>query len=337
MGEPFVSVIVVSYNYANLLPRALEAIKNQSFTDYEIIMVDNGSTDNTQEVISNYFKRNPQIRVKHVYIEKNRGLFYGRNHGVAAASGKYIMFNDADDWMEPNCLQLLAERANETNADKICAFFKEIDVEGTQLRTVEYTSNFSKWLTVSLQATLYRRSIVSENNIAFHESWLDDIDFNTQFNYYAKGFEIVSTPIYNYFVNQLSTSGAKVKNRSWTYFDLTKDMLELFVPMIDKLDGQDRDELSYLMIKQYFFYLLHSNRYSSVKEIMGNYKDANQLMKKYMPSYLHDRFEKRIAKGRDRASGIKVTSVFLFAERMHCMKMLLCIYILLSKIKYLNP
>ena len=70
---------------------------------------------------------------------------------------------------------------------------------------------------------------------------------------------------------------------------------------------------------------------------MGNYKDANQLMKKYMPNYLHDRFEKRIAKGRDRASGIKVTSFFLFAERMHCMKMLLCIYILLSKIKYLNP
>lgn len=337
MSQPFISVIVVAYNYETLLPRALEAIKKQTYKDFEVVLVNNGSTDNTQGVIDDFVSNNPDIRVVKVLVENNQGVFLGRNQGIEAATGQYIMFNDADDWMEPECLEKLSARAKESNADKVCGAFMEIDTEGKQLRIVDFTSEYSKWFTVSLQATLFRRTIVMENNIRFHQSWLDDIDFNTQFNYYTVNFAMVNEPVYDYYVNQHSTSGAKVKKKSWTYLDLQHDMLELFVPMIEKIEAQDKIDLSYLMVKQYYFYLFHSNRYSTISEFVDNYNAANKMMLEYMPNYLKDRNERHLRKNSERKSGVMITKIFTTAERIHCMKFVMRMYLLASKVTYLNP
>ena len=94
---PLVSVVIPTYNRAERLKRALESVFNQTFTDFEIIVVDDGSQDNTEEVIKNM--QNPRIRfIKH---PRNLGVSAARNTGIKAATGKFIAFLDSDDiWRE---------------------------------------------------------------------------------------------------------------------------------------------------------------------------------------------------------------------------------------------
>ncbi len=183
---PFVSVIVVNYNYASLLLRALNALKEQTFQNFEIVLVNNGSTDDSQDVIDAFIKDNPQLKIVPVLIKTNTGLRRGRNEGIKAATGEYLLFNDADDWMDTNCLSELCALAQKENADKVCGAFKEIDTKGKCLRVCDFCEDQSKWFTVSLQATLFQRAIIQQHDLFFHETWLDDIDYNTHFNYHAK-------------------------------------------------------------------------------------------------------------------------------------------------------
>ena len=336
-SDPFVSVIIVNYNYAHLITRALDAIKAQTFKDFEIVIVNNGSTDNSDEVVNSYIADNPTLRIITARVEKNVGLYKGRNTGLDHAHGRYVLFNDADDWMEPTCLEVLYNLAKNEQADKVSAAFMEVDTDGNHLRTVTYCENQSKWFSVSMQATIFSQKIIKDHKIRFHESWLDDIDFNTQINYYAKKVCFDNTPVYDYYVNQMSTSGAKVKNRSWTYLDLQRDMLTFFVPMIDTLDGQDKKDLYYLMIKQYYFYLLHSNRYSTWPEMKKNYTEAHEMMLSFLPDYLKGHRVSLFKDNGDRVSGRRITWLFYTAEKTHTFKALLRLFLFASKFKYLNP
>lgn len=336
MRDPFISVIVVDYNYGKLLPRALEALKRQTFKDFEIVLVNNGSTDNSQSIIDDFIRDNPEIRVTPVYIPVNKGLVPGRNTGIEAAVGRYIMFNDADDWMEDNCLEELARIAERTDADKIVGAFKEVDTKGKMLRICSFCEDQSKWFAVSLQATLFKRSIVNDNALRFHQTWLDDIDFNTFFNFYAKTFEYTNEPVYDYYVNQYSTSGAKVKKKTWTQLDLQKDMLELFIPLSDKLQGKDKEDIYYLLIKQYYFYMLHGNRQSSTREAFDYYQKAHSMMLSYLPDYLKYKGIHPFHKNGDRRSGRILTWVLFTSEKWHMIKLLLWLFVLLSKVTYLS-
>jgi glycosyltransferase involved in cell wall biosynthesis len=99
---PFFSIIIPAYNRAYILPETLASIVNQSFLDWEIIVVDDGSTDNTKEVIENISKNNPKLN----YIfQKNAERSAARNNGAKYAKGKYLLFLDSDDFYKPNHLE----------------------------------------------------------------------------------------------------------------------------------------------------------------------------------------------------------------------------------------
>ena len=98
---PYFSVIICSFNRAHLLPRALDSVLEQTESSWEVIVVDDGSTDNTHEVMHRYLQVVPNIR----YIaHSNRGLAISRNVGIAAAIGDYVTFLDSDDWYTPDHL-----------------------------------------------------------------------------------------------------------------------------------------------------------------------------------------------------------------------------------------
>ncbi|MBQ5979808.1 MAG: glycosyltransferase family 2 protein [Bacteroidales bacterium] len=96
-----ISIIVPVYNSGEYLKRCLESCLSQSFTDFELIVVDDGSTDNSYEIASDIAERDSRL---HLYHQDNSGASVARNKGLDVATGDYVMFVDSDDWIEPEML-----------------------------------------------------------------------------------------------------------------------------------------------------------------------------------------------------------------------------------------
>lgn len=102
--SPRVSVIIPTYNRAYILGRAIQSVLNQTYQDFEVIVVDDGSTDNTEEVVLNFGSE----KMRYIRHDKNRGAGAARNTGIRAARGEYIAFQDSDDKWYPNRLEEIA-------------------------------------------------------------------------------------------------------------------------------------------------------------------------------------------------------------------------------------
>ncbi|AGA78842.1 glycosyltransferase family 2 protein [Echinicola vietnamensis] len=110
-----ISVIIPTYNRAKLLPRAIESVIRQTFKEWELIIVDDGSNDDTNEVVDQFLS---DRRVKYIYQE-NKGVSAARNHGAQYASGKYLCFLDSDDWVKREWLADFFQCTKEGYAVKV--------------------------------------------------------------------------------------------------------------------------------------------------------------------------------------------------------------------------
>jgi glycosyltransferase EpsH len=111
--EELISVIVPVYNVEKYLPTCLNSILNQTFKNFELILVDDGSTDRSLEIIEEYARKDNRISV---IKQKNQYAGVARNNGLAIAKGKYVMFLDSDDFFAPNMLKCLYKTAEKYNA-----------------------------------------------------------------------------------------------------------------------------------------------------------------------------------------------------------------------------
>ena len=114
---PLFSVIVPIYKVEAYLPQCIESIMGQTFTDFELILVDDGSPDNCGRICDAYAEQDSRIRVIH---KENGGLVSARQEGAKTASGDYVCCIDGDDWIAPDYLQKLSKEATNANSDIIC-------------------------------------------------------------------------------------------------------------------------------------------------------------------------------------------------------------------------
>ena len=130
MAHPSVTVVVPVYNMGHLLPKAIDCLLRQTCQDYELLIVDDGSTDGSGAVCDAQEGRDPRIRVIH---KENGGLSSARNCGIEHANGEYIIFPDPDDWVEPEYLSglLSLREANGTDLE-ICGHFVTYDASERQ-------------------------------------------------------------------------------------------------------------------------------------------------------------------------------------------------------------
>lgn len=125
-NTPKVSIILPAYNHAHFLPQSIESALGQTDPDFEVIVVDDGSTDDTREVVSGY----SDPRIRYLYQE-NRGLAAARNTGLRAARGEFVAFLDADDLFLPNKLELQTRYfSNHKAAGLVAGGWKYIDADG---------------------------------------------------------------------------------------------------------------------------------------------------------------------------------------------------------------
>lgn len=139
MDQPtFFSIIVTTFNRAHLLPRAINSVLNQPYTNFELIIIDDGSTDNTSQIISGFDDK----RIRY-YIEPiNKGVLGAKNRGFDLAEGKYIFFLDDDDELVPDALSVIAHDILEWDSEHIYFFyFDAIDAESGKFSGIGYRNN----------------------------------------------------------------------------------------------------------------------------------------------------------------------------------------------------
>ena len=109
-----VSVLMLTHNRETMVGRAIDSILAQSFTDFELIIIDNGSADQSGKIAGEYAKKDERIRV---FCRNDSNIGAGRNMALDMARGKYLTFIDDDDWAEPDFLEFLVKLLEENNAD----------------------------------------------------------------------------------------------------------------------------------------------------------------------------------------------------------------------------
>lgn len=215
-----ISVIVPTYNAERYIYKALMSVKTQTFSgEIELILIDDCSTDNTPKILEKFKKENPDLFVKILYQEKNMRQGTARNKGVRIAQGKYIMFLDADDFLDPNTLSLMHLKAQQHSCDFVVCdwtyFYEErglVYVNNDEFlhqnlligSEVEALYKAETYFSVN---KLYRKDFLLKHNIQFGEGYIyEDFEFYIQVAQHADIVGIIQNPLYRVRVNEQSTT-----------------------------------------------------------------------------------------------------------------------------------
>lgn len=129
--KDLVSIIVPIYNVEKFLPRCIESICNQTYENIEILLINDGSTDESEQICVDFMARDPRIRY---FLKENGGLSDARNYGIERACGKYLAFIDSDDFVESDFILRLYDALVQQNASVAIAGFSKVDENGTILK-----------------------------------------------------------------------------------------------------------------------------------------------------------------------------------------------------------
>ena len=339
MEAPFISITLVCYNYAHYLSRALEAIGRQTFRDFEVVFIDNGSSDNSMEVARAFFDQHPDINAQLIRNDNvDHSNAFGENLAVSHSTGKYIMFHDADDWMDDNCLELLAAEAKRVDADRVICAFRDVDDDGKvdQEQTIGACKN--KWYFGMQQGNLFRRELYQSNGLYTRDSVFLDAIKTYEFNYYAKNIGFVETVCYNYLVHTDSTS--RNKQLHLGMWDMPR---KSFATIIETLGDvyrkcEDQQEALYAQrqaMKLYYSYIYQFLRVAPLKETIASYKRIRAMMREQFPGYLKNPYAKLSKKSGNRFYARLVLWGSVLCEKLHLMRVALFFYHLISKLVYI--
>lgn len=214
------SIIIPVYNVEQYLRACLDSVLAQTFSDWEAVCVNDGSTDGSLSVLEEYEKKDHRLRI---ISQPNGGLSAARNTGLAAAQGDYVVFVDSDDWVEPMMLIRLAEEVD--NEDMVCFACRKSDSGATDKLVSEQGDGWSYYNRHALEHRVvpfvcvwqrcYRREFLLANSLSFREGILhEDNEFTPRACLKAKHIKVIPDVFYNYRVRPgsiMTTRGLRSK------------------------------------------------------------------------------------------------------------------------------
>lgn len=251
-----ISVIIPCFNAREYIKDTLNSLKNQDFKNFEVICINDGSSDDTLEIL-NKFEFDKLI----VINSSNNGASFARNLGLDSAKGDYICFLDSDDLMPSDGLSLLFKSAKKFGSDLVVGDFsylknenliyqKNINLNKELLDYDEFYKEYFLNSFVSIWAKLYKKDILLKNKIKFLEDVFiaEDLNFNAKFILNCKKISKVNKSIYYYRVGENNDT----KNINKKHFDDVKKVCNDLKKYFAK-KGVDDKFISYHLIKTRFF------------------------------------------------------------------------------------
>ncbi|NOW06392.1 glycosyltransferase family 2 protein [Clostridium beijerinckii] len=258
--KDLISVIVPVYNVEKYLPQCIDSILNQTEKNLEIILVDDGSLDNSGKICDEFSKKDDRIIVIH---KKNNGLSSARNAGLEIARGNYIGFVDSDDWLDKTMYEVLLKLLKENNSDiSCCDFFKTANSNDSiphidneiinSYNNIESLNNFYNGLytqTVVAWNKLYKRELFKD--ISYPVGKIHE-DEGTTYKLYYKANKITYTnrPLYYYRITPNSITTSKFNKKRL-------DIIDVYDEKVKFIKNINNEEIYSKTLKWYLFKLIN--------------------------------------------------------------------------------
>ena len=256
--NPLISIIVPTYNVEKYIRTCIESILAQTYRNVEVIIVNDGSTDQSLAVISDLICSHHNVKVIN---QKNQGLSVARNTGIDVATGKYITFVDADDKIMPGFVSSLYQIADKTGADIVRGSFRDFNGNipkdwvpdfnvPTNCGTIVLDQLLSSNISFVVWSSIYRLDFINSNHIRFTPGiLLEDGDFTTRAYMLAKLVATSPEPNYAYRIRQgsiLTTNNAQKMSLS------EEKVISQFISM---LKHEESDVLCSLILKSIYAFM----------------------------------------------------------------------------------
>ena len=258
------SVIMPVFNVEKYIRKSVDSVLNQTYQNIEVLLVDDGSTDNCPKICDDYAELDSRVRVIH---KKNGGLSDARNFGIDAASGDYVVFLDSDDyWSSDTALEKAARKLEMEKSDVMLFFFKYL-FEDENNRITEYNSEFEK-IEINMESKKTQLTDLIKNNIYISSAWAkiikrqlfkdndlyfvkgvysEDIEWSARLMMYASSFSVLNESFYIYI--QRGTSSAHSLRRK-NIVDAKNNVMKALA-MADSIDEELKEAFMNYISYQY--------------------------------------------------------------------------------------
>lgn len=238
----FLSIVIPVYNTKPYLASCIESVLAQAFSDYELILVDDGSTDGSGRLCDEYARRDSRIHVIH---QENKGLSMARNAGIDTATGEYILFLDSDDYLLHDQAIRFIYKASESKPDAICFPYIRANGEGeykpkscliksgpATLRKMIKTNQY----TCSACCSVIKREFINRYNLRFvSEQLSEDILWIAAITLKAERFAFIPSPLYGY----RARAGSITTQNTQRHIE---DLLSINQQLFELIEGQNLTE-----------------------------------------------------------------------------------------------
>ena len=284
-----ISIIVPIYNAERYLRKCLDSLVNQTKKELEFILVNDGSTDTTEDIIKTYKDK----RIKY-FKNKNQGIGKTRNFGIEKSTGKYIMFVDSDDYLEKNACEILYNKAINTNSDLVvCDFYKVYENEELEeVRLIDFKQTSLKKMpslinkiNLSPWNKIYKRELITSNNLKFIENLkYEDAPFVLQSVFYAKNISKVNECLNYYVIHGNSETTVRDKK--------CFDILKIIDIIRDDLKKEEylKEELDKLTVRIVTNYTIQQRMQKDKKIGMEFIDKAFAYLEKEVPDYKSNKY-----------------------------------------------
>lgn len=226
---PKVSVIVPVYNVEQYIKKCLNSLVEQTLDDLEIIIVNDGSKDNSKEIIEKFIEKYPS---KIVYLEKkNGGLSDARNYGLPYAKGEYVAFLDSDDYVEKNMYKDMYELAKKENSDMVeCDFYWEYSYKVKEDKGAMYNGKKEMIEKVRVVAwnKLIKKEILEKSQVKFPKGLrYEDVEFTYKLIPYIEKVSFIKKPLVHYVQRENSIVNSQ-NERTKEIFDVLEHVISYY-------------------------------------------------------------------------------------------------------------
>ncbi len=309
MASPIISVIVPVYKTEEYLPQCIESILAQSFTNFELLLVDDGSPDRCGEICEEYAKRDSRIRAFH---QRNAGVSKARNYGLENAAGKYIVFVDSDDYVlfdylrdlynslsDDNCLVIHTVIKYFPDGNSVCSDWPETTIEGKE--TYRLLTEYGDKSIGYPYGKLFNNELIRSHHLRFPEdiSLLEDLFFLFDYVQVVSSIKIRNMANYVYRVGHSDAAlsvAYKSLSEEWLIFQTYYQYIEKFVLSfgVRSVDFEDTWRSLRILFHRILLVLYSRKEDKSYKERIACLKELRRkyacwILAYFKPDYLADK------------------------------------------------